>query len=91
MGKDTPHMSTHDIHQDIQKIDRQIVELIAERMDLYRLAIADDEEGVTTADHVSEALADWEEAAEEKGWNAGLMSKVCRGIVDLCKSGVSDE
>lgn len=84
-------MSTHDIHQDIQKIDRQIVELIAERMDLYRLAIADDEEGVTTADHVSEALADWEEAAEEKGWNAGLMSKVCRGIVDLCKSGVSDE
>lgn len=83
-------MSTHDVHQDLEKIDRQIIDLISERMDLYRVAMEEDEDGLST-DYTSAALADWEEAAEEKGWNAGLMAKVCRGIVDLCKSGVSDE
>lgn len=82
-------MSSHDVHEQLQKIDSQLIELIAERMDLYRLALEEDEEGMK--DHISEATAEWEEAAEEKGWNANLMARVCKGVVDLCRSGVSDE
>lgn len=79
-----------DIHDHLQKIDHQIIDLIAERMDLYRVAIEEDEEGINS-DHLAESLAVWEETAEEKGWNAGLMGKVCRGIVDLCRSASADE
>lgn len=83
-------MSTHDVHDQLAKIDSQIIDLIGERMDLYRVALQEDEEGLGT-DHLAEALAEWEEAAEEKGWNAGLMAKICRGVVELCRSGATDE
>ena len=86
---DTP-FSMSDIHDQLAKLDRQIIDLIGERMDLYRVALEEDEEGVGR-DHTNESLAEWEEAAEEKGWSPGLMSKICRGIVEICRSGASDE
>lgn len=79
-----------DIHDQLIKLDHQIMDLVAQRMDLYRIAMEEDEEGFNR-DHLGESLAEWEEVAEEKGWNAGLMSKVCRGIVDLCRQAASDE
>lgn len=83
-------LSMSDIHDQLAKLDRQIIDLIGERMDLYRVALEEDEDGVAR-DHIGESLAEWEEAAEEKGWSPGLMSKICRGIVEICRSGASDE
>jgi hypothetical protein len=83
-------MSTHDIHEQLAKVDRQIIDLVGERMDLYRLALEEDEEGMGT-DHLGASLAEWEEAAEEKGWNPGLMSKICRGVVDICRNAASED
>ncbi len=83
-------LSMSDIHDQLAKLDRQIIDLVGERMDLYRVALEEDEDG-TGRDHLGESLAEWEEAAEEKGWSPGLMSKICRGIVEICRSGASDE
>jgi len=83
-------MSTHDVHDQLAKIDLQIIDLIDERMDLYRLALEEDEEGINS-DHLAAALAEWEEAAEEKGWSPALMAKTCRGIVELCRSSASED
>lgn len=76
---------SHDVRDQIEKIDQQIVDLIAQRATLYQEAAEQDEEGMS-ADHDADTIAEWEGAADERGLNMTVMGNVCRGILKACRS-----
>ncbi len=77
---------SHDIAEQLQKIDAQIVELFAERVNFCRKALEEDEEAF---DHASntEIIAFWDEEADGRGLNIGVMNQICKLVLKLCKAG----
>jgi chorismate mutase len=73
-----------DLRDQLDKLDQQIIELLAERLDLVEEAQKNDEEGLSSSD-VNDIVAEWEEIADEKAWNVPAMGRIARGVSDLCK------
>jgi hypothetical protein len=66
---------SHDIAEQLQKIDAQLVDLLAERVNFCRKALEEDEE------------AFWDEEADGRGLNIGVMNQICKLVLKLCKAG----
>ncbi|MBI1813002.1 chorismate mutase [Candidatus Peregrinibacteria bacterium] len=79
-------MGTHDLRDHLKKIDRQIFDLIAERVARCQEAKEQDEE-TFDAESQTDTIAEWEEMADEKGWNLSTVNRIAKGILDVCKSG----
>jgi hypothetical protein len=75
--------TTHDIREQIQKLDEQIVSLLEERLSLYGDMKEDEDD---ESDSMGSTVAEWEEMADERGWNAVVMGKIGRVVEELCKS-----
>lgn len=74
-----------DLRDHLEKIDRQIIELLGERIDACEEAAEEEEEGLS-GESVVDMVAEWEEIADEKGWNVPAMGRIARGISDVCKA-----
>lgn len=70
----------------IESIDRQIADLIAERMGLFQDAVDEDEEALST-DNLTSVLEMWDEMADELGWSPPIAQRTCKALNDLCKAG----
>ena len=79
----------HDIQEQLSKLDQQIIALLEQRIAICGEALEEDEEALGT-EHVAEAVGEWEAAADERGWNLNVMSKLCRVIIELCKSAAQE-
>jgi chorismate mutase len=76
---------SHDLRDQIDKIDQQMIDLIAERIELCQDA-SDEEDDIFGPEYQADVIAEWEEIADEKGWNITAMGKICRGLLELCKN-----
>lgn len=70
----------------LESIDRQIADLIAERMGLFQDAIDEDEEALSN-DNLGSVVEMWDELADELGWSPPLTQRACKALNDLCKAG----
>ena len=75
----------HDIQEQVSKIDQQIIDLLEERMSLCQEALNEDDEALGS-EYVADTVGEWEAWADEKGWNLHILGKVCRAVIELCKS-----
>jgi hypothetical protein len=82
----TPSM-THDLREQIARIDEQIVDLLAQRVSLYEEAMENAEDFASSD---TDIVADWEAMADERGWSMTTMANICRWVQKLCKSGVEE-
>jgi chorismate mutase len=76
---------TQSLASQLHTIDRQIVELLAERVSLSREAM-DEDSSVFSSSTQAETIADWEEMADEKGLNPGVVGLICKAAMKLCKA-----
>lgn len=76
---------TQSLASQLHTIDRQIVELLAERVSISREAL-DEDSNVFSASTQNEIIADWEEMADEKGLNPGVVGLIGRAAMKLCKA-----
>jgi chorismate mutase len=74
----------HDITQKIEKIDTEIIQLLAERVSLYQEASEEDPDALSI-EQAADSQAQWDEAADEHGWNPAILMKICRGVLELCR------
>ena len=74
----------HDVRQSISKIDEEIIRLLSERVSLTQEILEEDPD-VLSAEYQTDVVAQWDEAADEHGWNPAHLAKICRGILDLSK------
>ncbi len=73
-----------DIVSQLSKIDEQIITLLAERVNVCRKAVEEDEQAFN-AGAQTEIIAAWEEAADEHGLNMGVKHHLCKLIIKLCQ------
>lgn len=82
--KDTREMAVRDdIRRQLQKIDEQIIGLLAERYGLCQDALEEDSDAFDAA-ALTEMVSDWENSADEQGLHMPTMSKLCRLCNQLC-------
>ncbi len=74
-----------DLRGQIEKLDEQIITLLAERVTLCQKALEEDEAAFGAAEQ-AETLVQWEGAADEHGLNMSLMAAICKLVLRLCKS-----
>ncbi len=72
-----------DIRRQLQKIDEQIISLLAERHGLCQDALEEDHEAFDAA-ALTEIISDWEGGADERGLHMPTMNKLCRLCNQLC-------
>lgn len=80
---------SHDLQEQLSKVDQKIIELLAERIALSKEALEEDEEALSS-DYAADTVGEWEAAADERGWNLHTIGKVCRSIVEHCKAMTED-
>jgi chorismate mutase len=66
-------------------IDRQIIDLLAERSVLCREAL-DENSHALDADVQAEILSHWQETADEKGLSMSAITAICKGAMRLHKT-----
>lgn len=74
-------VTVHDIQEQIEQLDLQMLSLLQDRVKLYAEARRDDDEPLDDAD----VLAMWIEEAGERGLDEGLVEKLCKIIVILSR------
>lgn len=74
-------MTTHDLTEQIEQLDLQILNLVSDRVRLYRQLTNDGEDEVDDSD----ALAMWIEEATEKGLDEALVEKLAKVVIVLGK------
>jgi len=75
---------THDIRDQIEKIDEQIVDLLAQRVTLMQESLEDEEPLGPETD--IDTIAQWEGMAEERDWNMTTMANICKWVLKLCRN-----
>ncbi len=75
-----------DLQERLEKIDRQLADLLVERMGVFQDAVEEDEEALS-AENLASVLEQWDELADELGWSPALAQRACRALNDLCKAG----
>lgn len=73
------------IASQLHALDRQLIDLLAERVTLCRRAVEEDEAAFDAATQ-AEMLGDWQEMADEKGLSVGATTVICKGIFKLCQA-----
>ena len=73
---------TGDVRDKIEKLDEEILRLLADRVALSQ---EEDDPDVLGAEYQADVLAQWDASADEHGWNPGFTAKICRGVLELCK------
>ena len=76
---------SNNIGAQLSKIDEQIIDLLAERVNACQKALEEDEHAFDGAAQ-AEMIAAWEEAAEEQGLNMGMMNHICKSLIKLCQA-----
>lgn len=77
-------MTTHDVRTAIEKIDEEIIRLLAERSACFHEAQEEDPESLG-AEFQADVVAHWDEAADEHGWNPVVSAKICKAVTELCR------
>ncbi|TSC57892.1 MAG: hypothetical protein Greene041619_897 [Candidatus Peregrinibacteria bacterium Greene0416_19] len=76
---------SHHLLDQIQKIDQQIINLLEQRVK-YCQEAAEEDERALSPEYLMEFMEEWNAAAEEKGWNIGIMNRIGKGVNELCRS-----
>jgi chorismate mutase len=64
---------SQDIRQQLLKIDEQLIDILAERVNICQKAMEEDEDAFNPATQ-AEIISDWEAAADERGLNVVTMN-----------------
>ncbi len=75
----------HDIQDQLQKIDEQLIDLLAERVNFCKRALEEDEEAFGSASQ-AETITYWEEEADARGLSLGGMNQLCKMVMKLCRN-----
>ncbi len=75
---------SHSLREQLVKLDQQIVDLFAERVNLCQKAMEEDE-GVFDDTTQSEFVHEWEGMADEHGMHVGTVSGICKLVLKLCR------
>lgn len=79
-------MISHDTLREIEKIDEQMIDLLSQRMMLCQEALEEDEDALGAEYHAT-VISHWEGAADERGWSTAVLGKICRAVMEFCKTG----
>lgn len=79
-------IATEDLTARLEKVDEEIIRLIAERVALCQEAAEEDPEALG-GETWAEVHAHWDAAADEHGWNPSTTMKVVKPLNDLCRQG----
>lgn len=75
---------TGDVRDKIEKIDEEILRLLADRVSLCQEAHEEDAE-LLGPEYQADTIAHFDAAADEHGWNPAPATRVCRSILELCR------
>lgn len=75
---------SHSLREQLIKLDQQIIDLFAERINLCQKAMEEDE-GVFDDATQSEFVHEWEGMADEQGMHVGSVSAICKLVLKLCR------
>ena len=76
---------TGDVRDKIAQIDEELIQLLAERRALCQEAQEEDPD-ILGDEAQTDVHAQWDEAADEHGWNPPILARICKAIIDLCRS-----
>jgi chorismate mutase len=75
---------SHSLREQLVKLDQQIVDLLAERVNLCQKALEEDE-GVFDDATQAEFVTEWEGMADEQGLHVPSVSGICRLVMKMCR------
>ncbi len=75
---------SHSLREQLMKLDQQIVDLLAERVNLCQKALEEDE-GVFDDATQAEFISEWEGMADEQGLHVSSVSGICRLVMKMCR------
>jgi chorismate mutase len=75
----------HDIRSQIEKTDQQILDLLEQRVSLWRSLAEEGEVEFPDREGESEAIAMWVEEAADRGLDEIAVERVCRTVLGLCR------
>ena len=75
---------SHNLREQLQKLDQQIVDLLAERVNLCQKALEEDEGAFDDATQ-TEFITEWEGMADEHGMHVSTVSAICKLAMKLCR------
>lgn len=77
---------SHSLREQLAKLDQQIVDLLAERVNLCQKALEEDE-GVFDDATQSEFVTEWEGMGDEHGLHVPTVGAICKLAMKLSKMG----
>ncbi len=75
---------SHSLREQLEKLDQQIVDLLAERVNLCQKALEEDE-GVFDDATQAEFINEWEGMADEQGLHVPSVSGICRLVMKMSR------